>query len=72
MPAPSALEHFAQWMSVCDAAQMNAYSEDFRVKVVDAIERSIPRKEVVRIFGASMPTRNRAGPTKDRYNPSNL
>jgi transposase len=35
---------------------MNAYSLDLRLKVLDAVERGIPRKEVVRTFGVSMPT----------------
>ena len=48
--------HFAQQMRVCDAARMNAYSKDLRVKVVDAVDRGIPRKEVTRIFGISLPT----------------
>ncbi len=43
-------------MMVCDAARMNAYSKDLRVKVVDALEQGIPRKELVRIFGVSLPT----------------
>jgi transposase len=43
-------------MRVCDAVRMNAYSKDLRVKVVDAVDRGIPRKEVVRTFGVSLPT----------------
>ena len=43
-------------MRVCDAARMNAYSKDLRVEVVDAVDRGIPRKEVTRIFGISLPT----------------
>lgn len=35
---------------------MNAYSLDLRLKVLDAVDRGIPRKEVVRTFGISMPT----------------
>jgi transposase len=38
---------------------MNAYSLDLRLKVLDAIDRGIPRREVVRIFGVSMPTLER-------------
>lgn len=41
---------------VYKAASMNAYSLDLRLKVLDAIDRGIPRKEVVRTFGVSMPT----------------
>src|SRR5215207_5452366 len=36
--------------------RMNAYSLDMRLKVLDAVDRGIPRKEVVRTFGISMPT----------------
>jgi transposase len=35
---------------------MNAYSLDLRLKVLDAIDRGIPRREVVRTFSVSMPT----------------
>lgn len=38
---------------------MNAYSLDLRLKVLDAVNRGIPRKEVVRTFGVSMPTLER-------------
>jgi transposase len=43
-------------MRVWDAAWMNAYSKDLRVKVVNAVDQGIPRKELVRIFGVSLPT----------------
>jgi transposase len=36
--------------------RMNAYSLDLRLKVLDAVDRGIPRREVVRTFGVSMPT----------------
>jgi transposase len=35
---------------------MNSYSLDLRLKVLDAVDRGIPRREVVRTFGVSMPT----------------
>jgi len=35
---------------------MNAYSLDLRLKLLEAVDRGIPRKEVVRTFGISMPT----------------
>ena len=35
---------------------MNAYSLDLRLKVLDAVDRGIPRTEVVETFGVSMPT----------------
>ena len=38
---------------------MNAYSLDLRLKVLDALDRGIPRKEVVSTFGVSMPTLER-------------
>ena len=38
---------------------MNAYSLDLRLKVLAAVDRGIPRKEVVRTFGVSMPTLER-------------
>jgi transposase len=38
---------------------MNAYSLDLRLKVLDAVDRGISRKEVVRTFGVSMPTLER-------------
>ncbi len=46
-------------MRVCDAARMNAYSKDLRMKVVNAVDRGIPRKEVIKIFGVSLPTLER-------------
>src|ERR671916_699502 len=35
---------------------MNAYLPDFRLKILDAIDRGIPRREVVRTFSVSIPT----------------
>jgi len=35
---------------------MNPYSLDLRLKVLDAVDRGIPRREVVSTFGVSMPT----------------
>jgi transposase len=35
---------------------MNAYSKDLRVKVLSAIDRGIPRKEVSDLFGVSLST----------------
>src|SRR5215203_1519917 len=43
----------------CEAVGMNAYSLDLRLKVLDAIDRGIPRTEVVSTFGVSMPTLER-------------
>ena len=38
---------------------MNAYSLDLRLKVLDAVDRGIPRREVARTFGVSTPTLER-------------
>ncbi len=35
---------------------MNAYSKDLRVKVLSAIYRGIPRREVANLFGVSLST----------------
>ncbi len=35
---------------------MKAYSKDLRLKVLEAVDRGMPRKEVARIFGISMPS----------------
>jgi transposase len=35
---------------------MRAYSKDLRLKVLAAIDRGVPRKEVAQIFGVSLPT----------------
>lgn len=35
---------------------MRAYSEDLRLKVLDAIDRGMTRKEVARTFGISLPS----------------
>lgn len=55
---------------------MNAYSLDLRLKVLDAVDRGIPRKDVVRTFGLSMPTierylrrRRRSGQVAPRPSP---
>jgi transposase len=39
--------------------RMNAYSLDLRLKVLDAVDRGIPRREVVQTFGVSMLTLER-------------
>jgi transposase len=55
---------------------MNAYSLDLRLKVLNAVDRGIPRREVVRTFGVSMPTierylsrRRRSGDLTPRPSP---
>jgi transposase len=35
---------------------MNAYSKDLRLRVLAAVERGIPRKEVAHLFGVSLAT----------------
>jgi transposase len=35
---------------------MNAYSLDLRLKVLEAVDRGVPRREVVKTFSVSMPT----------------
>lgn len=35
---------------------MNAYSKDLRLRVLAALERGIPRKEVIELFGVSRST----------------
>lgn len=38
---------------------MSIYSKDLRVRVVEAVERGTPRREVVEIFGVSLTTLKR-------------
>jgi transposase len=35
---------------------MRAYSEDLRLKVLDAVDRGMPREEVASVFGISLPS----------------
>jgi transposase len=35
---------------------MNAYSKDLRLRVLTAVDRGTPRKEVARLFGVSLAT----------------
>jgi transposase len=35
---------------------MKPYSKDLRLKVLAAVDRGMPRKEVARVFGVSEPT----------------
>jgi len=37
---------------------MNAYSKDLRLRVLDAVDRGLPRKEVANLFGVSLSTIN--------------
>ncbi len=48
--------------SNCKAAMlwcMNAYSKDLRLKVLDAVERGVPRREVSEFLGISLATISR-------------
>jgi transposase len=38
---------------------MNAYSKDLRLKVLDAVERGVPRRRVSEFFGISLSTISR-------------
>ena len=38
---------------------MGAYSKDLRLKVLDAVDRGVPRREVVGVFGVSLATLKR-------------
>jgi transposase len=38
---------------------MNAYSKDLRLKVLDAVERGIPRREISKLLGISLSTISR-------------
>jgi len=38
---------------------MNAYSKDLRLKVLSAVDRGVPRKEVSHLFGVSRSTLKR-------------
>jgi len=35
---------------------MKPYSKDLRLRVLDAVDRGMPKKEVARVFGVSQPT----------------
>jgi transposase len=35
---------------------MKPYSKDLRLKVLEAVDRGMPRKEVAEVFGVSLPT----------------
>jgi hypothetical protein len=39
-----------------ESVRMRAYSEDLRLKVLDAVDRGMPREEVARVFGISLPS----------------
>ena len=43
-------------MILSESVRMRAYSEDLRLKVLDAVDRGMPREEVARVFGISLPS----------------
>lgn len=43
-------------MILIETTGMKAYSKDLRLKVLDAVDRGMPRKEVARIFRVSLPS----------------
>ncbi len=43
-------------MILVETTGVRAYSKDLRLKVLDAVDRGMPRKEVARIFGVSLPS----------------
>lgn len=43
-------------MNPCEAAGMRAYSKDLRLRVLAAVDRGMPRKEVAETFGVSVST----------------
>jgi transposase len=45
--------------SRANISRMQIYSKDLRIRAVDAVERGIPRKEVVEIFSVSLTTLKR-------------
>src|SRR5215217_1392532 len=42
--------------SGCETSGMKPYSKDLRLRVLAAVDRGMPRKEVARVFGVSEPT----------------
>jgi transposase len=43
-------------LSSCETLGMRAYSKDLRLRVLAAVDRGIPRKEVANTFGVSVST----------------
>jgi transposase len=54
--SPRALERFARLLIGRDTPCMRAYSMDLRERVLAAVDRGTPRKEIVRTLGISEPT----------------
>ena len=47
------LERVAVWLSRVHHRRMKAYSEDLRHKILEAVERGMPKSEAARTFGVS-------------------
>jgi transposase len=41
---------------MCEAWSMKPYSKDLRIKVLEAVDRGMPREEVAEVFGVSVPS----------------
>ena len=51
---PTVLERLATKMGCAHHGRMNAYSEDLRKKIVEAVERGTPKIEAARTFGVGV------------------
>ena len=47
------LERVAVWLIQAHHWRMKAHSEDLRAKILDAVERGVPKSEAARAFGVS-------------------
>jgi hypothetical protein len=54
-PTPS-LEQYVNRLVFVRTWTMNAYSKDLRLRVLDALDRGLSRKEVSELFGLSLST----------------
>jgi transposase len=43
-------------LSFVETASMKPYSKDLRLKVLDAVDRGMDRREVAQVFGVSLPS----------------
>ena len=48
------IQRFAWALILCEGAGMKAYSKDLRLRVLAAVDRGMPRREVARTFGLSV------------------
>jgi hypothetical protein len=49
-------QRVAYSLILSESVRMRAYSEDLRLKVLDAVDRGMPHEEVARVFGISLPS----------------